>query len=72
MPDLASNTLELIKQTSIASAVALQELLRAAQIGQGLYYNPTSLVAAAAMYFLLLWPLVRAISHMQKPVVIPR
>ena len=72
MPDLASNTLELIKQTSIASAVALQELLRAAQIGQGLYYNPTPLVAAALVYFVLLWPLVRAISRMQKPVLIPR
>lgn len=72
IPDLASNTLEAVKQTSIASAVALPELLRAAQIAQGQTYNQTPLIAAALMYFVLLWPLVRAISYMQKPVVIPR
>jgi polar amino acid transport system permease protein len=71
LPDLTSNTLEVIKQTSIASAVALQELLRSAQIGQGLTYNQTPLIAAAIIYFLLLWPLVRVISRMQKPVKIP-
>lgn len=71
LPDLASNTLEVIKQTSIASVVALQELLRSAQIGQGLTYNQTPLIAAAVIYFLLLWPLVRVISRMQKPVKIP-
>ena len=72
IPDLASNTLEAVKQTSIASAVALPELLRAAQIAQGQTYNQTPLIAAALMYFMLLWPLVRAISRMQKPVLIPR
>ncbi len=72
MSDLASNTLELIKQTSIASVVAIQELLRSAQIGQGLFYNPTPLIAAALIYFLLLWPLVRLISRAQKTVVVPR
>ncbi|EKD98602.1 MAG: ABC polar amino acid transporter, inner membrane subunit [uncultured bacterium] len=71
LPDLTSNTLEVIKQTSIASAVGLQELLRSAQIGQGLTYNQTPLIAAAIIYFLLLWPLVRVISRMQKPVRIP-
>lgn len=72
VPDLASNTLEAIKQTSIASAVALPELLRTAQIAQGQTYSQTPLIAAALIYFILLWPLVRAISRMQKPVVIPR
>lgn len=72
IPDLASNTLEAIKQTSIASAVALPELLRSAQIMQGETYSQTPLIAAALIYFLLLWPLVRMISRMQKPFVIPR
>jgi len=72
VPDLASNTLEAIKQTSIASAVALPELLRTAQIAQGQTYSQTPLIAAALIYFILLWPMVRAISRMQKPVVIPR
>lgn len=66
LPDLVSNTLELFKETSIASAVALQELLRSAQIAQGITYNPTPLVAAAAIYLLALWPFVRLVSHMQK------
>ena len=71
IPDLASNTLEAIKQTSIASAVALPELLRVAQIAQGQTYSQTPLIAAAIIYLVVLWPLVRMISRMQKPAVIP-
>lgn len=70
-PDLASNTLELIKQTSIASVVSIQELLRAAQLGQSLTYSPTPLIAAALLYLLVLWPLVRLISRAHR-VEIPR
>jgi polar amino acid transport system permease protein len=65
LPDLVSNTVELVKQTSIASAVALQELLRSAQLAQGLLYNPTPLVAAAIVYFLMFWPFVRLVSRLQ-------
>lgn len=65
LPDLISNTVELVKQTSIASVVALQELLRSAQIAQGLTYSPTPLVAAAIIYFLLFWPFVRTVSRLQ-------
>jgi polar amino acid transport system permease protein len=50
----------------------LPELLRSAQIMQGETYSQTPLVAAALIYFILLWPLVRMISRMQKPFVIPR
>lgn len=66
LPDLITNVLELAKQTSLASVVGLQELLRNAQIAQGLVYNPTPLIAAALIYFLLLWPFVRLISRMQR------
>lgn len=65
LPDLISNTVELVKQTSIASVVALQELLRSAQIAQGLTYNATPLVAAAIIYFLIFWPFVRLVSRLQ-------
>lgn len=65
LPDLISNTVELVKQTSIASAVALQELLRSAQLAQGLLYNPTPLVAVAIVYFLMFWPFVRMVSRLQ-------
>jgi polar amino acid transport system permease protein len=66
VPPLTSNTLELIKLTSIASVVALPELLRTARMAQDLVYNPTPLMAAALIYFLLLWPLVRLISKLDK------
>lgn len=65
LPDLISNTVELVKQTSIASVVALQELLRSAQLAQGLVYNPTPLIAAAIVYFLMFWPFVRLVSRLQ-------
>ena len=65
LPDLISNTVELAKQTSIASVVALQELLRGAQIAQGLTYNTTPLVVAALIYFIIFWPFVRLISRLQ-------
>jgi polar amino acid transport system permease protein len=66
VPPLTSNTLELIKLTSIASVVALPELLRTARMAQDLVYNPTPLMAAALIYFLLLWPLVRLISKLDR------
>lgn len=69
LPDLISNTVELVKQTSIASAVALQELLRSAQLAQGLLYNPTPLVAVAIVYFLMFWPFVRMVSRLQNKAV---
>lgn len=68
LPDIISNTVELVKQTSIASAVALQELLRSAQLAQGVVYNPTPLVAAALIYFVLFWPFVRLVSRLQNSV----
>jgi polar amino acid transport system permease protein len=66
VPPLTSNTLELIKLTSIASVVALPELLRTARLAQDLVYNPTPLMAAALLYFLMLWPLVRLISRLDR------
>ncbi|MFI4986473.1 MAG: amino acid ABC transporter permease [Alphaproteobacteria bacterium] len=66
---LAGNTLELVKATSIASAVALPELLRAARAAQGLVYNPTPLVAAAVIYFVLLWPFVRLVARLERQIM---
>jgi len=66
VPPLASNTLEVVKLTSIASVVALPELLRAALIAQGLVYNPTPLMAVAVIYAVVLWPLVRLVSRFER------
>jgi polar amino acid transport system permease protein len=65
MPDLISNTVEVVKLTSIASVVALPELLFQARQAQNVTYNATPIVAAAVAYFLLLWPLVRLMSRLE-------
>lgn len=58
VPDLASNTLEVIKLTSIASVVALPELLYAARQAQSLTYNATPIIAVGVIYLVFLWPMV--------------
>jgi len=65
LPDLISNTLEVIKLTTLASVVALPELLNNARQAQAITYNPTPIVLAALMYLLLLWPLVRVLSRLE-------
>lgn len=66
IPPLTTNTLEVVKNTSIASVIALQELLKSARTAEGIVFNPTPLVAAAVIYFVLLWPIVRLISALDK------
>ena len=65
LPDLISNTLEVVKLTSIASVVALPELLFQARQAQSVTYNATPIMAAAVVYFILLWPLVRVLSRLE-------
>lgn len=66
LPDLMSNILEAIKLTSLASVVTLPELLRTARIAQGNMFNTTPLVVAALLYLLMLWPLVRCITVLER------
>jgi polar amino acid transport system permease protein len=63
IPDLIGNTLEVVKLTSIASVVALPELLYAARQAQSLTYNATPVIAAGLIYLICLWPLVRLLSR---------
>src|ERR671923_1913135 len=65
IPDLISNTLEVVKLTSIASVVALPELLYAARQAQSITYNATPIIAAGAIYLVCLWPLVRLLSRFE-------
>ena len=65
MPDLISNTLEVVKLTTLASAVAMPELLRVARDAQSLVYNPSPIVLAALFYLALLWPVVRLLSRFE-------
>ncbi|WP_375460695.1 amino acid ABC transporter permease [uncultured Enterovirga sp.] len=65
LPDLLSNTVEAVKLTSIASVVALPELLYSADMARSLTYNASPLVFAGALYLVLLWPLIRLISRFE-------
>ncbi len=65
LPDLVSNTLEVIKLTTLASVVGFTELLNNARNVQALTYNATPVVAAALIYLVLLWPLVRLVSRLE-------
>jgi polar amino acid transport system permease protein len=65
LPDLISNTLEVVKLTSIAAVVALPELLFQARQAQSVTFNATPIMAAAVAYFILLWPVVRLLSKLE-------
>lgn len=66
LPDLLGNSIEVVKMTTLASVVALPELLKAARDAQSMIYNPSPVVLAALMYLLLLWPLVRLLSRIER------
>jgi len=71
LPDLMSNTLEVVKLTALGSVVAMPELLFQARQAQSLTYNPTPIVAAAMIYFALLWPFVRLLSRLENRALRP-
>ncbi len=66
LPDLISNSLEIVKLTTIASAVALPELLHMAQNAQSLLYNPSPIVLAGIFYLIILVPVVRIVSALER------
>ncbi|MFP4491496.1 MAG: amino acid ABC transporter permease [Spirochaetaceae bacterium] len=66
LPPATSNSLELIKTTVLASVIALPELMKQAQQAHGYFANPTPLVAAAIIFLVILWPLVRLTEFLEK------
>lgn len=68
LPDLVSNTVEVVKLTSLASVVSLSELLYQADMARSVTYNASPIVAAAAIYLVILWPLVRLVSRLERPI----
>ena len=65
LPDLVSNTVEVVKLTSLASVVALPEMLYSADMARSLTYNASPIVLAALIYLVLLWPVVRLVSRLE-------
>lgn len=65
LPDLASNTLEVVKLTALASVVSFSELLYSADMARSVTYNATPIVMAAAIYLVIMWPLVRLVGRLE-------
>jgi len=62
-PPQTSNVVSVIKDTSLASVVAMPDLLKQATDSQALFANPTPLIGAAIIYIAILWPLVRLTAY---------
>ncbi len=58
IPPLTSNAINVMKDTSLASVVAMPDLLKQATQAQALAANPTPLISAAVIYVILLLPVV--------------
>ena len=65
LPDLVSNTIEVVKLTSIASVVSFPELLYSADMARALTLHSSPDVVAAALYVAALWPLVRLVGRLE-------
>lgn len=65
LPDLASNTLEVMKLTALASVVSFAELLYTAEMARSLTFNASPIVLAALIYLAFMWPLVRLVSRLE-------
>jgi len=58
IPPLTNRTIAITKGTALASVVAVQEILGAAQAGVSFSFNPTPLTLGALAYLVLFVPVV--------------
>jgi polar amino acid transport system permease protein len=61
IPPITSNAINVMKDTALASVVAMPDLLKQATQAQALAANPTPLIGAAVIYLVLLLPFVRLV-----------
>jgi len=66
IPPLTNNCINVLKDTALASVVAMPDLLKQATQAQALAANPTPLIGAAIIYVLLLWPMVATVARLEK------
>ena len=66
LPPTTSNAINILKDTALASVVAMPDLLKQATQAQALTANPTPLIVAAAIYLIILLPLVRLVGVMER------
>lgn len=65
IPPLTNNSINVIKDTALASVVAMPDLLKQATQAQALEANPTPLIVAALIYLVVLWPLVLLVGRLE-------
>ncbi|MBV2143024.1 amino acid ABC transporter permease [Falsochrobactrum sp. TDYN1] len=65
IPPATGVAVGLIKDTALASVVALPDLLKQATQTQAFYANPSPLIGAAVLYLVLLLPLVRIVNILE-------
>lgn len=65
IPPHTSNSVAIAKDTSLASVVAMPDLLKQATDAQALTANPSPLIAAALIYLIVLLPAVRLVSYLE-------
>lgn len=66
IPPLTGNCINVVKDTALASVVAMPDLLKQATQAQALAANPTPLIAAALIYLAFLWPLVVLVGRLER------
>lgn len=66
IPPLTNNCINVLKDTALASVVAMPDLLKQATQAQALSANPTPLIGAAVIYLILLLPMVRFVARLEK------
>ena len=66
IPPLTNNSINVIKDTALASVVAMPDLLKQATQAQALTANPSPLIGAALIYIAFLWPLVMFVSYLER------
>jgi polar amino acid transport system permease protein len=66
VPPLTSNAINVMKDTALASVVAMPDLLKQANQAQALAANPTPLIVAAGIYLIILLPLVRLVGVFER------
>jgi polar amino acid transport system permease protein len=65
IPPLTNNAIAVMKDTALASVVAMPDLLKQATQAQAVHANPSPLIGAALLYLVILLPAVRLVNVLE-------
>jgi len=66
LPDYSNRLIGLMKRTAETSVIAIAEILKVAQDLQSQYVNATPLIVGAMLYMVVLFPMTRIVSRLEK------